>query len=107
LAGGWHDSTDAAGSKDVVVSLGTNSRTIRVRVAFGGDLLGSPVPAETYEIDLLSFMLGAESYDITSPQFGKLSIVPGGANSASATAGSVPGHPEISTIGGLLSSSCG
>ena len=96
--GGWHDSTGAGGSSDVVVSLGTNSRTVRASVAFGGDLLGSAVPAETYEIDLLSFVLGADSYDINSPQLGKLNIVPGGANSASATAQSVPGHAEISTI---------
>ncbi len=96
--GGWHDSTGAAGSTDVVVSFDTNRRTVRASVAFGGDLLGSPVPPETYEIDLLSFMIGADSYDVHSPQLGQLNIVPGGATSASATAQSVPGHGDISKV---------
>ena len=41
---------------------------------FSGDLLGSPVAPETYEIDLLSFMIGADSYDIDSPQLGRLTV---------------------------------
>lgn len=96
--GGWHDSTGAAGGSDIVVSFDTKRRTVRARVAFDGDLLGSPVPAETYEIDLLSFMLSADSYDVSTPQLGKLNIVPGGATSASATARSVPGHADISKV---------
>ena len=98
--GGWHDSTGAAGSSDVIVSLNPIDRTARASVAFTGDLLGSPVRTETYEIDLLSFMLGADSYDVESPQFGKLNIVPGGATSASVTAQSVPGHADISRVDG-------
>jgi hypothetical protein len=96
--GGWHDSTGKAGTSDLVISLDASSRKARASLAFGGDLLGSQVSDATYEIDLLSFIIGADSYDIKSPQFGNFNIVPGGANAFSATAQSVPGHPEISSV---------
>ena len=79
--GGWHDSTGKAGTSDLVISLDASSRKAKASLTFGGDLLGSPVPTTTYEIDLLSFMIGADSYDIKSPQFGNFNVVPGGANS--------------------------
>ncbi len=75
--GGWHDATGASGDSDVVIAIDGASRTAKATVSFGGKLLGSAVPTVTYDIDLLSFMMTADSYNVSSPQFGEITISPG------------------------------
>jgi hypothetical protein len=67
-------------------------------VSFGGKLLGAAVPTVTYDIDLLSFMMTADSYNVSSPQFGQVTIVPGGDTNGSGSAHTIPGRPTIDHI---------
>ena len=96
--GGWHDATGASGDSDIVIAIDGASRTAKATVSFGGKLLGTAVPTVTYDIDLLSFMMTADSYNVSSPQFGQITISPGGATDASGSAHSVPGRPTIDHI---------
>jgi hypothetical protein len=96
--GGWHDATGASGDSDIVIAIDGPSRTARATVSFGGKLLGAAVPTVTYDIDLLSFMMTADSYNVSSPQFGQLTIVPGGATNASGSAHTIPGQPTIDHV---------
>jgi hypothetical protein len=96
--GGWHDATGASGDSDVVIAIDGARRTAKATVSFGGKLLGAAVPTVTYDIDLLSFMMTADSYNVSSPQFGQVTIAPGGATNASGSGHSVPGQPAIDHI---------
>jgi len=96
--GGWHDATGAGGDSDVVIAIDGASRTAKASVSFGGKLFGAAMPSVTYDIDLLSFMMTADSYHVSSPQFGQVTIVPGGATNASGTAHSIPGQPTIDHV---------
>lgn len=96
--GSWHDTAGGDGTGEVSIALDPRARTVKATISFAGPLLGSMVASQTYQIDLLSFTLAADSYQVTSPQFGKLTIVPGGATSATATATAIPAHPEIAGI---------
>ncbi len=96
--GGWHDATGASGDSDIVIAIDGASRTARATASFGGKLLGNAVPTVTYDIDLLSFMMTADSYNVSSPQFGQLTISPGGATNASGSAHTIPGQPSIDHI---------
>jgi len=96
--GGWHDATGASGDSDVVIAIDAASRTAKATVSFGGKLLGAAVPTITYDIDLLSFMMTADSYNVSSPQFGEVTIVPGGSTNASGTAHTIPGQPAIDHV---------
>lgn len=96
--GSWRDSAGGSGTGDVAIALDPRTRTARATVAFTGPLLGSAIATQTYQVDLMSFVLASDSYAVTSPQFGRLTIVPGGATSASASATRIPDHPEIAGI---------
>jgi hypothetical protein len=96
--GGWLDSAEHSGTSDVTVEIDPSTRTARAQLSFTGPLLGSAVPAQTYDIDLLSFLLTASTYAVDSPQFGRVIITAGGATSATASATSIPGHPEIKNV---------
>jgi hypothetical protein len=96
--GGWHDATGASGDSDLIIAIDGASRTAKVTVSFGGKLFGAPIPTETYDIDLLSFMLSADSYTVSSPQFGQVTAVPGGSNNASGTLRAIPGQPTIDHV---------
>src|SRR6185437_12004314 len=96
--GGWHDATGASGDSDIVIAIDGASRTAKATVSFGGKLLGAAVPTVTYDIDLLSFMMTADSYNVSSPQFGQITISPGGATNASGSAHTIPGHPTIDHV---------
>jgi hypothetical protein len=96
--GGWHDATGASGDSDLVIAIDSASRTAKVTLSFGGKLFGTVVPTVTYDIDLLSFMMTADSYNASSPQFGHVTIVPGGSTNASGTAKAIPGQPTIDHI---------
>jgi len=96
--GGWHDATGASGDSDVVIAIDGPSRTAKATVSFGGKLFGAELPAVTYDIDLLSFMMTADSYNVSSPQFGQVTIVPGGSTNASGTAHTIPGQPTIDHV---------
>jgi hypothetical protein len=95
--GGWHDDSGASGTTDVSVAIDAGSRTARATIAASGPLLGSGIGSQTYAIDLLSFLLAADSYTIVSPQFGHV-VITVGVGTVSATATHVPGHPEIAQI---------
>jgi hypothetical protein len=96
--GGWHDATGASGDSDVVIAIDGASRRATATVSFGGKLFGTAVPPVTYDIDLLSFMMTADSYNVSSPQFGQLTIVPGGSTNASGSAHAIPGHLTIDHV---------
>jgi hypothetical protein len=96
--GGWHDATGASGDSDLVIAIDGASRTAKATVSFGGKLFGAAVPTVTYDIDLLSFMMTADSYNVSSPQFGQVTIVPGGSTNASGTAHAIPGQPTIDHV---------
>ena len=96
--GGWHDATGASGDSDIVIAIDGASRTAKATASFGGKLFGAAIPTVTYDIDLLSFMMTADSYNVSSPQFGQITIVPGGATNASGSAHSIPGQPTIDHI---------
>jgi hypothetical protein len=96
--GGWHDATGASGDSDVVIAVNAESRTATASVSFGGALFGAALPSVTYDIDLLSFKLSDESYSVSSPQFGQVTIVPGGHMEASGTARVIPGEPTIDHV---------
>jgi hypothetical protein len=96
--GGWHDATGASGDSDLIIAIDGASRTAKVTVSFGGKLFGAAVPTETYDIDLLSFMLSADSYTVSSPQFGQVTAMPGGSNNASGTLRAIPGQPTIDHV---------
>jgi hypothetical protein len=96
--GGWHDATGASGDSDLVIAIDGASRTAKVTASFDGKFLGAAVPTVTYDIDLLSFMMTADSYNVSSPQFGQLTITPGGSTNASGTAHTIPGEPTIDHI---------
>jgi hypothetical protein len=40
----------------------------------------------------------ADSYNVSSPQFGQVTIVPGGSTNASGTAHAIPGQPTIDHV---------
>jgi hypothetical protein len=96
--GGWHDATGASGDSDLIIAIDGASRTAKVTVSFGGKLFGAAMPTETYDIDLLSFMLSADSYTVSSPQFGQVTAVPGGSNNASGTLRAIPGQSTIDHV---------
>jgi hypothetical protein len=96
--GGWHDSTGASGDSDITIAIDAASRSAKATASFGGKVLGAAVPTVTYDIDLLSFMMTADSYNVSSPQFGQITITPGGATNASGTAHSIPGQPGVDHI---------
>ncbi len=96
--GGWHDATGASGDSDVVIAIDGASRTAKATVSFGGKLFGAAIPTITYDIDLLSFMMTADSYNVSSPQFGQVTIVPGGDTNGSGTAHTIPGQPTIDHV---------
>ena len=96
--GRWLDSAGHSGTNDVTISIDSTKRTARAELSFTGPLLGSAIASQVYEVDLLSFVLTADNWDVISPQFGKVTIVPGGADSASATATMIPGHTDIASI---------
>ena len=96
--GGWHDATGASGDSDIVIAIDGASRTAKATASFEGKVIGAAVPTVTYDIDLLSFMMTADSYNVSSPQFGQLTISPGGATNASGSAHSIPGQPSIDHI---------
>ncbi|HEY3925900.1 MAG TPA: hypothetical protein VGL75_15160 [Acidothermaceae bacterium] len=96
--GGWHDATGASGDSDIVIAIDAASRTAKATVSFDGKVLGAAVPTTTYDIDLLSFMMTADSYNVSSPQFGEITITPGGATNASGSGHSVPGQPAVDHI---------
>ncbi|HTC70649.1 MAG TPA: hypothetical protein VK662_13855 [Acidothermaceae bacterium] len=96
--GGWHDATGASGDSDLIIAIDGASRTAKVTVSFGGKPFGAAIPAVTYDIDLLSFMLSADSYTVSSPQFGQVTAVPGGSNNASGTLRAIPGQPTIDHV---------
>jgi hypothetical protein len=96
--GGWHDATGASGDSDLVIAIDGASRTAKATVSFDGLLFGTAVQTVTYDIDLLSFMMTADSYNVSSPQFGQVNIVPGGSTNASGTARAIPGQPTIDHV---------
>lgn len=96
--GAWHDATGASGDSDLLIAIDGASRTAKATVSFGGKLFGTALPTVTYDIDLLSFMMTADSYNASSPQFGTVTIVPGGSTNASGTARAIPGHPTIDHV---------
>ena len=96
--GGWHDATGASGDSDLVIAIDGPSRTAKATVSFGDKLFGAAIPTVTYDIDLLSFMMTADSYNVSSPQFGQVTIVPGGSTNASGTAHAIPGQPTIDHV---------
>jgi hypothetical protein len=96
--GGWHDATGASGDSDIVIAIDGASRSAKATASFGGKILGAAVPTVTYDIDLLSFMMTADSYNVSSPQFGQLTITPGGATNASGSAHTIPGQPTIDHV---------
>ena len=96
--GGWHDATGASGDSDLVIAIDGASRTAKATVSFGDKLLGTAMPSITYDIDLLSFTMTADSYNVASPQFGQVNIVPGGSTNASGTARAIPGQPTIDHV---------
>ena len=96
--GGWHDATGASGDSDIVIAIDGASRTAKATVSFGGKLLGAAVPTITYDIDLLSFMMTADTYNVSSPQFGQITITPGGATNGSGSAHTIPGQPTIDHV---------
>jgi hypothetical protein len=96
--GGWHDATGASGDSDLIVAIDGATRTAKVTVSFGGKLFGAAIPTVTYDIDLLSFMLSAATYNVSSPQLGEVTFVPGGSNNASGTLKAIPGQPAIDHV---------
>jgi hypothetical protein len=96
--GGWHDATGASGDSDLIIAIDGASRTAKVTVSFGGKPFGAAIPTVTYDIDLLSYMLSADSYTVSSPQFGQVTAVPGGSNNASGTLRAIPGQPAIDHV---------
>jgi hypothetical protein len=96
--GGWRDATGASGDSDVMIAIDGASRTAKASVSFGGKPFGASIAPVTYDIDLLSFMMTADTYNVVSPQFGQVTIVPGGATNASGSARAIPGQPTIDHV---------
>ncbi|HZZ96620.1 MAG TPA: hypothetical protein VFE19_06390 [Jatrophihabitantaceae bacterium] len=96
--GSWHDEAQRSGTADVTIALNAARRRATATFAFTGDLLGSPVATQGYDVDLLAFVLRADEWHVTTPQFGAVTIAPGGVGSATATATSIDGHPEIASV---------
>lgn len=102
--GGWHDDAGRSGTSDVLVAISPTKGSARATVSFTGPITGTEVPDTTYEVyGLLSFVLGGTSYDIDSPQFGRVHIEGAGEHSVTATVTKVPGHPEIVRVDVALS----
>lgn len=99
-SGGWRDDRGGSGSAKAVISVNPMARTARGLVTFTGPLLGAPIADEVYLVDLQSFLISAQTYTVRTPQFGTVTVSPGGDGRMSASATDIPGHPDIRSITG-------